>query len=124
MKYSDVVQIPPPLEEVKQVRGSATLGAARVDVETYVISDRMATQLAEIVVPNLRFDAPSNNKGMFVVGTYGTGKTHLMSVIAAVAGKCSRSWRRGWHPRIALEEPGEGVDGGDVVLAGGGQVAA
>lgn len=85
MKYSDVVQIPPPLEEVKQVRDSATLDAARTDVETYVISDRMGQQLAEVVLPNLRFDAPGNNKGIFIVGTYGTGKTHLMSVIAAVA---------------------------------------
>lgn len=85
MKYSDVVDIPAPLEEVKQVRDSATVDAARVDVETYVISDRMAAQLAEVVLPNLRFDAPSNNKGIFIVGTYGTGKTHLMSVIAAVA---------------------------------------
>lgn len=85
MKYSDVVEIPAPLEEVKQVRDSATVDAARVDVETYVISDRMAAQLAEVVLPNLRFDAPSNNKGIFIVGTYGTGKTHLMSVIAAVA---------------------------------------
>ena len=69
MKYSDVVDIPAPLEEVKQVRDSATVDAARVDVETYVISDRMATQLAEVVLPNLRFDAPSNNKGIFIVGT-------------------------------------------------------
>ncbi len=60
MKYSDVVQIPPPLEDVKQVRDSATLDAARTDVETYVISDRMAQQLAEVVLPNLRFDAPGN----------------------------------------------------------------
>lgn len=85
MKYSDVVDIPAPLEEVKQVRDSATVDAARVDVGTYVISERMATQLAEVVLPNLRFDVPSNNKGIFIVGTYGTGKTHLMSVIAAVA---------------------------------------
>lgn len=85
MKYSDVVQIPARLEEVKQVRDAASLDAARTDVETYVISDRMARQLAEVVLPNLRFDAPGSNKGIFIVGTYGTGKTHLMSVIAAVA---------------------------------------
>ena len=85
MKYSDVVDIPAPLEEVKQVRDSGSEDVARLDVETYVISDRMATQLTEVVLSNLRFDAPSNNKGIFIVGTYGTGKTHLMSVIAAVA---------------------------------------
>ncbi|MGA2014345.1 MAG: DUF6079 family protein, partial [Solirubrobacteraceae bacterium] len=109
MKYSDVVQIPPPLEEVKQVRDSATLDAARTDVETYVISDRMAQQLAEVVLPNLRFDAPGSNKGIFIVGTYGTGKTHLMSVIAAVAefGELRDSVR---HPDLAAKlAPASGV---------------
>ena len=85
MKYSEVVQIPAPLETVKQVRDSDTPESAKVDVETYVISDRMATQLADVVVPNLQFETPKDNKGLLVVGTYGTGKTHLMSVIAAVA---------------------------------------
>ena len=47
--------------------------------------DRMASQLVDKVVPNLRFDPPDNSMGIFVVGTYGTGKTHLMSLIAAVA---------------------------------------
>lgn len=63
MKYSDVVDIPAPLEEVKQVRDSATVDAAGVDVATYVISDRMAAQLAEVVLPNLRFDRPPITRG-------------------------------------------------------------
>jgi hypothetical protein len=37
-------------------------------------------------------------------------------------GKCSGCLR--WHPRVAGEQSGEGVDGGDAVLAGRGQVAA
>ena len=45
----------------------------------------MAKQLKDILVPNLRFDRPGDNKGVFIVGNYGTGKSHLMSVIAAVA---------------------------------------
>ena len=32
-----------------------------------------------------RFDAPSDNKGLMVVGNYGTGKSHLMSVLSAIA---------------------------------------
>lgn len=85
MKYRDVVQIPEPLEVVKQVRDSATEDKARSDVETFVISDRMASQLVGTLLPNLRFDEPADNRGLFIVGTYGTGKTHLMSVIAAIA---------------------------------------
>lgn len=39
-----------------------------------------------------------------------------------LCGKCSAGLR--WHPGVAFEEAGEGVDGGDAVLACGGQVAA
>ena len=63
---------------------SATLDAARTDVETYVISDRMAQQLAEVVLPNLRFDAPGSNKGIFIVGTYGT-EHEALEVVRQVA---------------------------------------
>jgi len=84
MKYRDVVEIPQPLEKVKQVRDSADADAAASDVATYVISDRMADQLANVVAPQLRFDTGADHAGLLVVGTYGTGKTHLMSVIAAL----------------------------------------
>lgn len=85
MKYSEIVDIPEPLETVKQVRDSNTVDRARADVSTFVISDRMAKQLSDVVLPQLRIDKPVNNQGLFVVGTYGTGKTHLMSVIAGIA---------------------------------------
>lgn len=87
MKYSDLLQAAEPLETVKQIRESDTLEAARRDVQTFVISDRMADQLTNIIMPALRYDAvgDSKKKGIFVVATYGTGKTHLMSVIGGVA---------------------------------------
>jgi hypothetical protein len=37
------------------------------------------------VIPQLQFDQPADNKGLLVVGNYGTGKSHLMSVISALA---------------------------------------
>lgn len=85
MKYADLLLPAPPLETVKQIRESGTADAARVDVETFVISDRMAGQLADVIFPNLRFDRPGDQKGILTVATYGTGKTHLMSVVAGVA---------------------------------------
>jgi predicted ATPase len=45
----------------------------------------MAERLKAIVVPMLQFELPTDNKGLLVVGNYGTGKSHLMSVIAAIA---------------------------------------
>jgi hypothetical protein len=45
----------------------------------------MAEKLVNLVVPQLQFDQPMDNKGLLVVGNYGTGKSHLMSVISALA---------------------------------------
>ncbi len=59
--------------------------AARQLVHTYVISKEMAERLINLVIPQLQFDQPVDNKGLLVVGNYGTGKSHLMSVISAVA---------------------------------------
>ncbi|MDP9420633.1 MAG: DUF6079 family protein [Actinomycetota bacterium] len=85
MKYADLIQPAEPLETVKQIRESDTLEAARSDVDTFVISNRMAGQLADVIIPNLRYDQPGDQKGILTVATYGTGKTHLMSVVAGVA---------------------------------------
>lgn len=87
MKYADLLQPTEPLETVKQIRESGTIENARRDVETFVISERMADQMSNIIIPALRFDAvgDTKKKGVFIVATYGTGKTHLMSTIAGVA---------------------------------------
>jgi Family of unknown function (DUF6079) len=87
VKYADLLQPAEPLETIKQIRESGTLEAAKRDVETFVISDRMADQITNIIIPALRYDAvgDTKKKGVFVVATYGTGKTHLMSVIGGVA---------------------------------------
>ena len=45
----------------------------------------MAEKLATVVIPQIQFDQPADNKGFLVVGNYGTGKSHLMSVISAIA---------------------------------------
>jgi DNA replication protein DnaC len=58
---------------------------ARRLVETFVLSERMAELLGELVFPQLQFTKPADNKGILVVGNYGTGKSHLMAVISAVA---------------------------------------
>ena len=45
----------------------------------------MAERLEATVFSQLQFDEPSDNKGVFVVGNYGTGKSHLMSFISSIA---------------------------------------
>jgi hypothetical protein len=84
MLYRELVQFEP-IDTVVQLQEAGEEGRAWHLVETYVISDRMADQLAEVVIPQLQFQKPHDNKGVLIVGNYGTGKSHLMSVISAVA---------------------------------------
>jgi Family of unknown function (DUF6079) len=84
MKYGDLIQFEP-IETVVQLRNADQAETAKQLVSTYVISEEMAEKITSIVIPDLQFDSPSDNKGLMVVGNYGTGKSHLMSVLSAVA---------------------------------------
>ncbi len=84
MKYEDLVRFDP-IETVVQIRDADESAAARRLVRSYVISDEMAERLATVVFPQLQFDRPADNKGVLVVGNYGTGKSHLMSAISGIA---------------------------------------
>lgn len=84
MNYQDLIQFDP-IETVVQLRAADQLNAARQLVATYVISDQMAERLTQLVFPHLQFERPTDNKGILIVGNYGTGKSHLMSVISGIA---------------------------------------
>ena len=84
MTYRDLIQFEP-IETVVQLRDADHESAAHRLVATYVVSTEMAEKLAAVLIPQLQFDEPADNKGFLVVGNYGTGKSHLMSVISAVA---------------------------------------
>lgn len=84
MNYGDLIHFDP-IESVVQLRDADQTAAARKFVKTYVISEEMGERLIGVVIPQLQFDHPSDNKGLMVVGNYGTGKSHLMSVISSVA---------------------------------------
>lgn len=84
MFYRDLIQFEP-IESIIQLREANDAGRAADLVRTYVISDRMTDVLANVVIPQLSLDQPVDHKGILVVGNYGTGKSHLMSVLSAVA---------------------------------------
>ncbi len=84
MNYEDLIQFEP-IESVVQLRDADEADAARQLVSTYVISAEMSEKLTNLVIPQLQFEKPHDNRGLLVVGNYGTGKSHLMSVISAVA---------------------------------------
>ena len=83
MKYRELIEFEP-IETVIQLCDADHEESARQLVQSYVISEEMAERLINIAIPNLQFEQPMDNKGLLVVGNYGTGKSHLMSVISAI----------------------------------------
>ena len=84
MRYEELIQFDP-IETVVQLRDADDSTTARHLVSTYVISDEMSEKLVDVVFSQLRYDKPADNKALLIVGNYGTGKSHLMSVISGVA---------------------------------------
>ena len=84
MKYSELIQFQP-IESVIELRQAGKAAKAKEFVSTYVISDAMADRLCDLVVPQLQYAQPQDNRGLLIVGNYGTGKSHLMSVISSVS---------------------------------------
>lgn len=111
MKYSDLIRFEP-IESVIQLRQADKADDARRLVETFVISERMAEQLTGLVFPQLQIDQPAEHKGLLIVGNYGTGKSHLMALISAVAE----------HPDLAAAATNEAVAAEAAAIAGRFQV--
>ncbi|NLZ90909.1 MAG: exonuclease SbcC, partial [Clostridiales bacterium] len=84
MKYSDLISFDP-IDTVIQIRDADEPGMAEKLVKTYVMSDDMASAINDRILSQLSLEEVVDNKGVFLVGNYGTGKSHLMSVISAVA---------------------------------------
>ncbi|MDD6488465.1 MAG: DUF6079 family protein [Clostridia bacterium] len=84
MKYSELISFNP-IEDVIQLVTAGDTNKAREYVKTYVMSDSMAEALQAPIIDQLQMDEVVDNKGVLVVGNYGTGKSHLMSVISAIA---------------------------------------
>jgi len=88
MKYGELIQFDP-IETIVQLRDADKSQSAQQLVNTYVISDEMAERMTQLAIPQIQFDQPVDNKGLLVVGNYGTGKSHLMSVISSIAADAS-----------------------------------
>jgi len=84
MHYKELISFQP-IESIIQLRDANKDANAREHVKSYVISKEMGQRLSEVVVPQLQYDKPRDNKGLLIVGNYGTGKSHLLSVVSSVA---------------------------------------
>ena len=57
MLYKELVQFDP-IEDVIQLRDADEVRSAKKHITDYVISDRMADQLINVVIPQLQFEKP------------------------------------------------------------------
>ena len=84
MKYRDLIQFDP-IESVIVLRSADDRKKAEELVKSYVMSDNMAELISAKILSQLQLENVVDNKGILLVGNYGTGKSHLMSVVSAVA---------------------------------------
>src|SRR5699024_9703470 len=84
LRYNDLISFEP-IESVIQLREADDKDKAISLLQSYVISDHMADKLIEDIFENLQFERMVDNRGMLIVGNYGSGKSHLMSVVSTIA---------------------------------------
>lgn len=84
MQYKELIQFEPITSVVKLVNASEKSVAESL-VKTFVFSKKMQEDLQEIIIKNLITEPTYETKGIQIVGSYGTGKSHLMSLVSAIA---------------------------------------
>ena len=84
MKYKELLNFEPITEVVKFSRTFEKEYQENL-VKTFVFSKTFKDVLIPKIVKNLDFDLAGETFGIQVVGNYGTGKSHLMSLVSLIA---------------------------------------
>jgi len=84
MKYKELLNFEPITEVVKFSRTSES-DYQKSLVKTFVFSDTFKNHLIPLMIRNLDFNHSGESFGLQVVGNYGTGKSHLMSLVSLLA---------------------------------------
>jgi hypothetical protein len=84
MKYRDLIQFNP-IETIIQLTSANDASKEKELVRSYVMSDDMAERLNHSMLSQLKLTEVVDNKGVLLIGNYGTGKSHLMSLVSAIA---------------------------------------
>ena len=102
MKYSELFTLNP-IESVIQIDKADKKNEAQLLVERFVITPSLGEAIETVALPQLDFESGAEGKGIFVVGNYGTGKSHVMSflsVVAEDAGMLQHIKNEEWKPRL------------------------
>lgn len=84
MKYRELMEFEPIETVISLSDASSNMDKAAGMVESYVTSEKMTSNIDRLIISNLNLDG-TGRKGIFVVGNYGSGKSHLMSVVSSIA---------------------------------------
>jgi hypothetical protein len=84
MKYKELINFEPITEVVKFSETHKTDYQKNL-VKTFVFSNTFKDILIPLMVRNLNYNVTGESFGLQVVGNYGTGKSHLMSLVSLIA---------------------------------------
>ncbi len=84
MKYGELFELNEITEVIKISRANTQAGAEEL-VRRFVLTKSLADSIDSVAVPQLNFESGAEGKGIFVVGNYGTGKSHVMSFLSILA---------------------------------------
>ena len=84
MKYKELIHFEPIITIIKLVQASE-LSVAESLVKTFVFSQRIKEDVYQVIIKNLLPNPPYETKGIQIVGSYGTGKSHLMGLVSVIA---------------------------------------
>ncbi len=84
MKYRDLFELHP-IQSVIQLEWADDRAKALQLVRDFVVTPQLADMLSRVALPQMSKRKGLDGKGIFVVGHYGTGKSHVMSYLSALA---------------------------------------
>lgn len=84
MKYKDLLNFNP-ITEVVKFSKTKNEDYQKNLIQTFVFSDTFRDHLLPLIIQNLDFESTDESFGIQVVGNYGTGKSHMMSLISLIA---------------------------------------
>lgn len=84
MKYKELLNFDP-ITEVVKFSKTREADFQKTLVKTFVFSDTFKDHLIPLMVRNLDYSYTGESFGLQVVGNYGTGKSHLMSLVSLIA---------------------------------------
>lgn len=85
MKYKDLLNFEPITEVIKFSRTNEDENYQKSLIQTFVFSKAFKETLIPLMIRNIDFNNSEESFGLQIVGNYGTGKSHLMSLVSLIA---------------------------------------